>query len=124
MRRVVSVFLPHWSTDRLRRKTSRPRPDRATSGDPPAPLVTAIPDHGRRIVAAVDADARALGVGVGLVAAAGVDRLAGGELTGGHGEIVLPAVAALMVAVGLLAALGPARRGLRIQPTEALRADA
>jgi putative ABC transport system permease protein len=30
-------------------------------------------------------------------------------------------VAALMVVVGLLAALGPARRGLRIQPSEALR---
>jgi len=30
-------------------------------------------------------------------------------------------VAALMIVVGLLAALGPARRGLRIQPSEALR---
>jgi ABC-type lipoprotein release transport system permease subunit len=33
-------------------------------------------------------------------------------------------VAAIMLSVGLLAALGPARRGLRIEPTEALRADA
>ncbi len=33
-------------------------------------------------------------------------------------------VAALMVVVGLLAALGPARRGLRIQPSEVLKADA
>jgi ABC-type lipoprotein release transport system permease subunit len=28
-----------------------------------------------------------------------------------------------MVIVGMLATLGPARRGLRIQPTEALRAE-
>jgi ABC-type antimicrobial peptide transport system permease subunit len=32
-------------------------------------------------------------------------------------------VIALMSAVGLLAALGPARRGLRIQPIEALREE-
>jgi predicted permease len=35
---------------------------------------------------------------------------------------LLLSVAAIMLAVGLLAALGPARRGLRIEPTEALRA--
>jgi predicted permease len=34
---------------------------------------------------------------------------------------VLPAIAAIMIAVGLLAALGPARRGLRVSPTEAMR---
>jgi ABC-type lipoprotein release transport system permease subunit len=34
---------------------------------------------------------------------------------------LLLAVAVLMVAVGLLAAGGPARRGLRLRPTEALR---
>jgi ABC-type antimicrobial peptide transport system permease subunit len=36
---------------------------------------------------------------------------------------VVPAVALCMLAVGLLAAAGPARRGLRVQPTEALRAE-
>jgi predicted permease len=36
---------------------------------------------------------------------------------------VLPATAVFMVAVGLLAALGPARRGLRVDPTEAMRGD-
>jgi hypothetical protein len=37
---------------------------------------------------------------------------------------LLLAVAAIMGFVGLLAAFGPARRGLRIQAIEALRADA
>jgi protein ImuB len=62
MRRVVSVYLPHWSTDRLRRKTAKPPPDAA----PLSPLVTAIPDHGRRIVAAVDDAARSLGIVPGM----------------------------------------------------------
>ncbi|URW75908.1 DNA polymerase Y family protein [Sphingomonas donggukensis] len=63
MRRVVSVYLPHWSTDRLRRKTAKPPPDGHTAIPP---LITAIPDHGRRIVAAVDAGARALGITPGM----------------------------------------------------------
>ena len=37
---------------------------------------------------------------------------------------LLLAVAAMMAIVGMMAALGPARRGLRIQAIEALRADA
>jgi ABC-type antimicrobial peptide transport system permease subunit len=36
---------------------------------------------------------------------------------------VLPGAAAFMLLVGILAALGPARRGLRIDPTEALRSE-
>jgi protein ImuB len=63
MRRVVSLFLPHWSTDRLRRKSVKPQADGAA---PAPPLVTAIPDHGRRIVAAVDAQARAHGIAPGI----------------------------------------------------------
>lgn len=66
MRRVVSVYLPHWSTDRLRRQTAKSPPDRRDTPAPTIPLVTAIPDHGRRIVAAVDADARALGIAPGM----------------------------------------------------------
>lgn len=61
MRRVVSLFLPTWSTDRLRRKTGKPQPDGAAP-----PLVTALPDHGRRVVAAVDTDARKLGIVPGM----------------------------------------------------------
>jgi putative ABC transport system permease protein len=63
----------------------------------------------------------AVGIAVGMVAAALLERLTEGGLMGGKGAILLPLVAALMMAVGLLAALGPARRGLRVQPTEALR---
>jgi len=41
-------------------------------------------------------------------------------MMGGNGAVVLPIVAVMMMIVGLLA-VGPARRGLRINPTEALR---
>ena len=53
--------------------------------------------------------------------AALVGKLTGGGLMNGNGAVLLPAVAALMTAVGLLASVGAARRGLRVQPTEALR---
>jgi hypothetical protein len=36
---------------------------------------------------------------------------------------ILPGAAAFMLLVGVLASLGPARRGLRINPTEALRSE-
>lgn len=63
----------------------------------------------------------ALGASLGMIAAAGVEWLLDGETLQGHGPIILPMVAVFMTAVGLLAALGPARRGLRINPSEALR---
>jgi ABC-type lipoprotein release transport system permease subunit len=37
--------------------------------------------------------------------------------------MLLFAVAALMAVVGLVATIGPARKALSIQPTEALRSD-
>ena len=80
----------------------------------------------RRILTGVLARAAwqlALGVGVGLVLAVGLDAASGGELLGGKGLTLAPVVAALMVVVGLLAAAGPARRGLRVHPTEAIRAE-
>jgi len=61
------------------------------------------------------------GIAAGIVIAFAFDRAANGETMGGSPRILLPAVALLMLAVGLVAALGPARRGLAIQPTEALR---
>lgn len=87
---------------------------------------TALGADPRRLLGSIFAQAlRQLGAGVlaGLGAAVLLDRAAGGELLGGTGAVLLPAVAVLMLGVGLLAALGPARRGLRIQPVEALRAD-
>ncbi len=37
--------------------------------------------------------------------------------------MVTPAIALIMVVVGVAAAYGPARRSLRIQPAEAVRAE-
>ena len=42
---------------------------------------------------------------------------------GGNGLILFPTVAAVMFAVGLVAAAGPPRRTLAIEPTEALRTE-
>lgn len=50
--------------------------------------------------------------------------LSDGELLAGRAAVLPPAAAAFMLIVGLLAAVGPARRRLRVQPTEALKADA
>ena len=60
MTRVVSLFLPSWSTDRLRRK--------AGDAAPPAeaPLVLIGRDGNRRVVLAADAAARAAGLRVGM----------------------------------------------------------
>ena len=65
-----------------------------------------------------------LGAGVigGLVVALAIDRAAGGMITR-QLPVLLPVVAVIMMLVGLLAALGPARRGLSVEPTEALRGD-
>lgn len=49
----------------MRRTTAKPPPDGRPKPAAPA-LVTAIPDHGRRIVAAVDAGARAFGIVPGM----------------------------------------------------------
>jgi putative ABC transport system permease protein len=79
---------------------------------------------GKRIVASIFS--RALGqlaVGAALGAALGavLEKASGGNLMRGNAAVVLSVVALFMMAVGFLAALGPARRGLRIEPTEALR---
>jgi hypothetical protein len=65
----------------------------------------------------------AAGIVVGTVLALMIDRASDGEMLGSFGRALLPVTAVLMTIVGLLAALGPARRGLRIQPTEALRPE-
>ena len=86
---------------------------------------TALGASPRRLLVGIFARASAqLGTGVlaGLLLAAGLDRLAADAL-GDRTPVLLPAVAALMVIVGLVAALGPARRGLAVQPIDALRED-
>jgi hypothetical protein len=66
----------------------------------------------------------AIGTGVGLAGAFAVQSALEGELfEQGSGPMLLPIVAAVMSIVGLIAAAGPARKGLGIQPTEALRED-
>jgi predicted permease len=69
------------------------------------------------------------GVAVGLVVALALERVTDGMILGSsaagvglRGSVVLmPIVAAIVMTVGLLAALGPVRRGLAVHPTEALR---
>ena len=66
----------------------------------------------------------AAGVAVGIVMALMIDQASGDdEFLGSFGRALLPVTAAVMTIVGLFATIGPARRGLRIQPTEALRAE-
>lgn len=63
----------------------------------------------------------AVGALFGVALAALLELATEGSLMKGHGAVVLPVVALVIVFVGLVAAVGPARRGLRIHPTEALR---
>jgi hypothetical protein len=63
----------------------------------------------------------ALGVLVGSLLSCAV--FLNSDLGVGRASTLLFTVAAVMLTVGLLATLGPARRGLRIQPSDALRAD-
>ena len=69
------------------------------------------------------ADAAQLGGGViaGIALAIVMDMATEGEALGSAGLTMLPIIAATTIVVGLLAAFGPARRGLRVQPIEALR---
>jgi len=60
MHRVVSLFLPRWPTDRLRRKSGDASPP------PEAPLVLVGRTGRRRLITAVDANAQARGVGLGM----------------------------------------------------------
>ncbi len=63
------------------------------------------------------------GIAVGFALAALLDGAMDGGWTGGRGPLLLLGVAALMTAVGLAAAMGPARRALRVLPTEALKSE-
>jgi protein ImuB len=62
MRRVVSLFLPTWATDRLRRRNGGlPQPE--------VPLITAMQDGNQRVIAAVDEAARRLKLRPGMTIA-------------------------------------------------------
>jgi putative ABC transport system permease protein len=80
----------------------------------------------RRVVTGIFGRAGAqLGAGIagGLAIASAFEWLGLGGTMGDQAPIILPTVVALMLTVGLLAAIGPARRGLSVQPTEALREE-
>lgn len=80
MRRVVSLFLPAWSTDRLRRKSAKLQPEVPASEAVPAGLVTSIADHGRRLVVSVDLVARRMGIMPGMTVAKARSLVPGLEL--------------------------------------------
>jgi predicted permease len=87
---------------------------------------TALGAHPRRLLGAIFGRALrqvALGVVVGVAAALGIDTLAGGEVLQGFGVPLLAAMVLLMSAVGFIAVVGPARRGLGVAPTEALSGE-
>jgi putative ABC transport system permease protein len=80
----------------------------------------------RRVLGGIFAQASTqLGIGVlvGLVLAAVVNQLSGSGLLSGERLLLLPLAAVIMLVIGMLAALGPARRGLAVQPSEALREE-
>lgn len=89
-------------------------------------MYTALGASSRRVLSGVFRRAivqLSAGVLVGLLLAEAVPRVQGGSFFAGEGALMLPVIAAIILAVGLLAALGPARRGLAVQPTAALRAE-
>jgi putative ABC transport system permease protein len=89
---------------------------RSALGAPPGQLVAAV---FRRAFLQIGA-----GSALGILAAYLVGRYVPIEQVGGLPiPGVLPGAAAFMLLIGVLAALGPARRGLRIDPTEALRSE-
>ena len=68
-----------------------------------------------------------IGLLIGIAAAIAIESplqsaVAGLEFSGRR-AIVLSVIAGIMLLAGFLAAIGPARRGLSIQPTEALKAE-
>ncbi|HEX8454306.1 MAG TPA: ABC transporter permease [Longimicrobium sp.] len=65
----------------------------------------------------------ALGLAVGVALITLIERLSGGEIMRGQQHVLVPSVAALVIAAALLATAGPARQVLRVRPMEALRQE-
>lgn len=85
---------------------------------------TALGADPRRILAGIFSRALgqlAAGAALGMVLAIGGEQVSNGDMLEGSGAVVIPIVAVFMTLVGLSATYGPARRGLRIHPTDALR---
>ena len=64
-----------------------------------------------------------VGVVLGALGAMVIAPLSDDAVLAERLAMVTPAIALIMVLVGVVAAYGPARRSLRIQPTEAVRAE-
>ena len=89
---------------------------RCALGAPPGRLVTGI--FGRSLVPLV------IGASVGCLLALLIDSSIQVEEVGGLSiPGIVPAAAVVMILVGVLALAGPARRAIRIDPAEALRAN-
>jgi putative ABC transport system permease protein len=65
----------------------------------------------------------AIGVGIGFAGTLALGPLVGDSSPLLQRLVQLLVVVAVMMIVGLIAAIGPARRALRVQPTEALRSE-
>jgi predicted permease len=88
---------------------------RTALGAPPSRLVGGVFGRALRQIA--------FGVVIGTAMALLADASVEGEALGGHGGTVIPVVVVVMGIVGLVAALGPVRRGFRIDPIAALKAE-
>jgi len=65
----------------------------------------------------------AIGIATGIVLALLLDASADGEALMGYGGPLLSAMVGIVAIIGVLAAMGPARRGFRIDPVAALRGE-
>lgn len=63
------------------------------------------------------------GVAIGVAVALLIDAAEDGEALRGSGGLLLSGTVLVMSVVGLFGVLGPARRGLRIEPSEALKGE-
>jgi ABC-type antimicrobial peptide transport system permease subunit len=65
----------------------------------------------------------AAGAVLGLIGAVLLEQILEGNMMRNYRVMLLPIVVLLITTIGVLAAIGPARQGLRIQPIEALREE-